>query len=84
MRGNNTIDYKQLGLDVTVYACELFYNMAAALMELSDRGAALKSLVNAHQYRCLVRHDIVDHAMISGSDSVQTLAQVLRLEMDSV
>jgi hypothetical protein len=70
MRGNGSIEYKQLGLDVTTYSCELFYNMAAAQMELCDRGAALKSLVNAHQFRCLVRHDIVDHAMISGSDSV--------------
>ena len=70
MRGNGTIDYEQLGLEVIVYACELYYNMAAVQMELCDRGAALKSLVNAHQFRCLVRHDIIDHAMTSSTDSV--------------
>lgn len=70
MRGNGSIDYQQLGLNVVVYACEMFYNMAAAQMDLLDQGAALKSLVNAHQFRCLTRHDVVDHAMISTSDSV--------------
>lgn len=70
MRGNGTIDYQQLGLDKVVYACELFYNMAEAHMELLDRGVALKALVNAHQFRCLARHDVVDHAMIATSETV--------------
>lgn len=65
MRGNPSIDYSQLGLKFTVYAFELFVNMAAAQMDMCDPGGAMRSLVTAYQYRARIEHDIIDSILIA-------------------
>lgn len=62
-----------MGIELTIYLSELYYNLAAAQVELFDRGGALRSLVNAHQYRTLPSHDVIDHAMVSNMDTEWTL-----------
>lgn len=69
MRGNCSIDYAQLGLDLTVYAAEIYYNLAALSRKALDTGGCLRCLVLAHQHRSLPRHEIIDHALASNVEA---------------
>ena len=42
--------------------------MAYSQIELCDVGGAMRSLVLAHQHRCLPEHDLVDQVMLSPTE----------------
>ncbi|KAJ1513873.1 hypothetical protein HMI54_014435 [Coelomomyces lativittatus] len=63
MRGNEVIDYSQLGLDYQLYSCEIFYNCALSYYQLGDQQLAIEMMQNARDCKQLPDHDIIDKAL---------------------
>lgn len=63
MRGNATVDYAQTGLDFCLYECEVWFNHGLCQVHLGHTAASLKSFMNAHMQKRLVRHDMIDAAV---------------------
>lgn len=63
MRGNDEIDYTQLGFAYQLYACEIFYNCALSYSKLGNDETALELLQNAASIKQLPEHDVIDKAM---------------------
>ncbi|XP_039214484.1 neutrophil cytosol factor 2 isoform X1 [Crotalus tigris] len=65
LRGNDLIDYKILGLQFKLLACELLYNTALAYAKLEDWKKAEEHLTRAIKQRMGSRHNKIDKAMES-------------------
>ncbi|XP_070602399.1 neutrophil cytosol factor 2 [Erythrolamprus reginae] len=65
LRGNDLIDYKILGLQFKLLACELLYNIALAYAKLNDWKKAEEHLTRAVKQRMGSRHKKIDKAMES-------------------
>ncbi|XP_063154506.1 neutrophil cytosol factor 2 [Candoia aspera] len=65
LRGNDLIDYKILGLQFKLLACELLYNIALAYAKLEDWKKAEEHLTRAVKQRVGSRHNKLDKAMES-------------------
>ncbi|CAI5776266.1 neutrophil cytosol factor 2 [Podarcis lilfordi] len=65
LRGNNLIDYKILGLQFRLFACEVLYNTALAHSKLEDWKKAEEHLARAMKLKSEPRHNKIDRAMES-------------------
>ncbi|XP_032081986.1 neutrophil cytosol factor 2 [Thamnophis elegans] len=65
LRGNDLIDYKILGLQFKLLACEVLYNIALAYAKLEDWKRAEENLSRAIRQRRGSRHNKIDRAMES-------------------
>lgn len=66
MRGEAAIEYVQTGLEYTLYACEVWFNYGLCQIKMGRQSECLQSFVKAHEFKRLLRHDIVDEAMNIG------------------
>ncbi|XP_042318895.1 neutrophil cytosol factor 2 isoform X2 [Sceloporus undulatus] len=65
LRGNNLIDYKILGLQFKLLACEVLYNIALACAKLDDWKNAEEHMIKAVNLKTGSRHSKIDKAMES-------------------
>ncbi|XP_008112920.2 neutrophil cytosol factor 2 [Anolis carolinensis] len=65
LRGNNLIDYKILGLQFKLLACEVLYNIALAYAKLDDWKKAEEHMTKAEKLKTGPRHSKIDKAMAS-------------------
>ncbi|XP_026559051.1 neutrophil cytosol factor 2 [Pseudonaja textilis] len=65
LRGNDLIDYKILGLQFKLLACEVLHNIALAYAKLKDWKKAEEHLTRAVKQRMGARHNKIDKAMES-------------------
>ncbi|XP_062990697.1 neutrophil cytosol factor 2 [Elgaria multicarinata webbii] len=65
LRGNNLIDYKILGLQFKLLACEVLYNIALAHAKLEEWKKAEEHLTKAIQLKAGARQSKIDKAMES-------------------
>uniref|UniRef100_A0A8D0C993 Neutrophil cytosolic factor 2 n=1 Tax=Salvator merianae TaxID=96440 RepID=A0A8D0C993_SALMN len=63
LRGNNLIDYKILGLQFRLFACEVLYNIALAYAKKEDWKKAEEHLIKAGRLKTEPRHNKIDKAM---------------------
>ncbi|XP_054837979.1 neutrophil cytosol factor 2 [Eublepharis macularius] len=63
LRGNSLIDYKILGLQFKLFACEVLYNIALAHAKLEDWKKAEEHLTMAMKLKTEPRHYKIDKAM---------------------
>ncbi|XP_048338446.1 neutrophil cytosol factor 2 [Sphaerodactylus townsendi] len=63
LRGNSLIDYKILGLQFKVFACEVLYNIALAYAKLEDWKKAEEHLTMAMKMKTEPRHNKIDKAV---------------------
>lgn len=75
LRGNNNIDYKQLGLDFKLYSCEVLFNRGLCYIYLQQTEAGLQDLQFAAQEKVVPDHDVIDEA-IKEQAEVLPLARV--------
>ncbi|KAI8343311.1 hypothetical protein BC941DRAFT_410982 [Chlamydoabsidia padenii] len=64
LRGNKSINYRQLGLDFTLYACEILYNRGMCQIYLDNESAGMGDLYQAQQLKMNQRHHIIDQATL--------------------
>lgn len=63
LRGNQLIDYKILGLQFRLFACEVLYNIALLYAKLEDWRKAEEHLTLAISMKTEPRHSKIDRAM---------------------
>ncbi|KAF2860262.1 NADPH oxidase regulator NoxR, partial [Piedraia hortae CBS 480.64] len=63
LRGNNYIDYDQLGLHFKLYACECLFNRGLCAVYLQQRDIGLKEITSARNCKVVKEHDVIDEAI---------------------
>lgn len=63
LRGNNNIDYEQLGLKFKLYSCEVLFNRGLCYIYLQQKDAGLQDLTFAAKEKVIPDHDVIDEAI---------------------
>ncbi|POS87270.1 hypothetical protein EPUL_002808, partial [Erysiphe pulchra] len=63
LRGNNMIDYSQLGLNFKLYSCEALFNRGLCYMYLGDKEAGLQDFSYAVKEKVVEDHNVIDDAI---------------------
>ncbi|SAM09715.1 hypothetical protein [Absidia glauca] len=63
LRGNRVINYRQLGLDFTLYACEVLYNRGICHLNMGSRQTGMEDLDLAQQLKMNHQHEIIDQVI---------------------
>jgi hypothetical protein len=63
LRGNEIINYQQLGLCFRLYSCEVLFNRGICQLYLGKMDAGLTDLYHAHKARMTEEHDVIDQAV---------------------
>ncbi|KAI6250690.1 Neutrophil cytosol factor [Erysiphe necator] len=63
LRGNNMIDYAQLGLNFKLYSCEALFNRGLCYMYLGQKDAGLQDFSYAVKEKVVEDHNVIDDAI---------------------
>ncbi|KAL0075727.1 hypothetical protein F4703DRAFT_1966600, partial [Phycomyces blakesleeanus] len=63
LRGNEMINYTQLGLAFRLYACEVLFNRGVCQLYLGKIDAGLTDLYHAQKAKMTEEHDVIDQAV---------------------
>ncbi|OCK86244.1 NADPH oxidase regulator [Lepidopterella palustris CBS 459.81] len=63
LRGNNNIDYEQLGLKFKLYSCEVLFNRGLCYIYLQQKDAGMQDLSFAAKEKAVPDHDVIDEAI---------------------
>ncbi|RAL62240.1 hypothetical protein DID88_004810 [Monilinia fructigena] len=63
LRGNNMIDYAQLGLLFKLYSCEVLFNRGLCYMYLQQKEAGLQDFSFAVKEKVVEDHNVIDEAI---------------------
>lgn len=63
LRGNNMIDYAQLGLLFKLYSCEVLFNRGLCYIYLQQKDAGLQDLSYAVKEKVVEDHNVIDEAI---------------------
>ncbi|KAK5169740.1 uncharacterized protein LTR77_005718 [Saxophila tyrrhenica] len=63
LRGNNNIDYEQLGLKFKLYSCEVVFNRGLCYIYLQQKDAGMNDLIVAAREKRVPDHDVIDEAI---------------------
>ncbi|KAJ4350199.1 uncharacterized protein N0V89_008820 [Didymosphaeria variabile] len=63
LRGNNNIDYEQLGLKFKLYSCEVLFNRGLCYIYLQQKDAGVQDLSFAAKEKVVPDHDVIDEAI---------------------
>ena len=63
LRGNNNIDYEQLGLKFKLFSCEVLFNRGLCYIYLQQLDAGLQDLRYAAKEKAIPDHDVIDEAI---------------------
>lgn len=77
LRGNNNIDYEQLGLKFKLYSCEVLFNRGLCYIYLQQRDAGLQDLSFAAKEKVVPDHDVIDEAINEAAEVYRSIARML-------
>ena len=63
LRGNNNINYDQLGLKFKLYSCEVLFNRGLCYIYLQQKEAGLTDLGYAAKEKVVEDHNVIDEAI---------------------
>lgn len=63
LRGNNNIDYEQLGLKFKLFSCEVLFNRGLCYIYLQQKDAGMQDLMFAAREKAVPDHDVIDEAI---------------------
>ena len=63
LRGNNNIDYEQLGLKFKLFSCEVLFNRGLCYIYLQQMDQGMQDLVYAAKEKVVPDHDVIDEAI---------------------
>jgi tetratricopeptide (TPR) repeat protein len=63
LRGNNNIDYEQLGLKFKLHSCEVLFNRGLCYIYLQQKDAGMQDLIFAAREKAVSDHDVIDEAI---------------------
>jgi len=68
LRGNQSINYTQLGLAFTLYSAEVLFNMGLSLIYLGQRQKGMEELEDAASQKATEEHSVIDEAIRDGGE----------------
>lgn len=63
LRGNNNIDYEQLGLKFKLFSCEVLFNRGLCYIYLQQKEVGMQDLMFAAKEKMVPDHDVIDEAI---------------------
>ena len=63
LRGNNNIDYEQLGLKFKLFSCEVLFNRGLCYIYLQQLDQGMQDLSYAAKEKVVPDHDVIDEAI---------------------
>jgi hypothetical protein len=63
LRGNNMIDYAQLGLMFKLYSCEVLFNRGLCYIYLQQKEAGMQDFSFAVKEKVVEDHNVIDEAI---------------------
>ena len=63
LRGNNHIDYDQLGLKFKLHSCEVLFNRGLCYIYLQQKDAGMQDLIFAAREKAVPDHDVIEEAI---------------------
>lgn len=63
LRGNNNIDYEQLGLKFKLFSCEVLFNRGLCYIYLQQLEQGMQDLVFAAKEKVVPDHDVIEEAI---------------------
>ncbi|KAI0090555.1 hypothetical protein BDY19DRAFT_935808 [Irpex rosettiformis] len=63
LRGNQNINYEQLGLKFKLYSAEVLFNKALSQLYLGDIGGGLQEMEEARKEKATDEHNVIDDAI---------------------
>jgi len=63
LRGNNHIDYEQLGLKFKLHSCEVLFNRGLCYIYLQQKDAGMQDLIFAAREKAVPDHDVIEEAI---------------------
>lgn len=63
LRGNNNIDYEQLGLKFKLFSCEVLFNRGLCYIYLQQMDQGMQDLEYAAKEKVVPDHDVIDEAI---------------------
>lgn len=78
LRGNNYIDYEQLGLKFRLYSCEVLFNRGLCYVYLQQDAAGMQDFDYAVKEKMTADHEVIndairEKAVVSMQDCIRTL-----------
>lgn len=68
MRGNEAINYEQLGLKYQLYTCAILFNQGITSINLGDFDRGIAQLKEASRNKVIPDHDVIDEAIQENGD----------------
>ncbi|KIO30098.1 hypothetical protein M407DRAFT_242309 [Tulasnella calospora MUT 4182] len=68
MRGNEAINYEQLGLKYQLYSCSILFNQGITFLNLGDFDRGMEFLREAAKNKVIPDHDVIDEAIQENGD----------------
>lgn len=63
LRGNQTIDYEQLGLKFRLYSAEVIFNRGLCMVNLGEMDKGLQMMQEARMEKATDEHNVIDEAL---------------------
>lgn len=63
LRGNENINYEQLGLKFKLHAAEVFFNQGLCHLYLGDEASGMQDMMEAQRCKAIPEHDVIDDAI---------------------
>jgi tetratricopeptide (TPR) repeat protein len=63
LRGNNNINYEQLGLKFVLYSCEVLFNRGLCYIYLQQKPLGMQDLTYAVKEKQIASHQVIDEAI---------------------
>ena len=63
LRGNDQINYEQLGLNFTLFSCEIMFNRGLCYIYLQQKAPGMQDLKYASKEKKKLAHDVIDDAI---------------------
>ncbi|KAF7335544.1 NADPH oxidase regulator NoxR [Mycena venus] len=68
LRGNEVINYGQLGFKFRLYSAEILFNQGLCLIYMGHNVEGLALMEEAKQVKLTVEHDVIDAAIVEGGE----------------
>jgi neutrophil factor 2 len=68
LRGNQAINYEQLGLKFRLYSAEVLFNKGLCLVYLGSQDDGLQDMREAQKEKATEEHNVIDEAIADGGE----------------
>lgn len=82
LRGNQNINYEQLGLKFKLYSAEVMFNKALSQVYMGDAAGGLAEMEEAKKEKATEEHNVIDDAINDRGDGYTVFSIVSRVVHD--